>query len=394
MKKKIRILILIIFTITLFIKSQLDFNPSVRVLASVIDFSESTLSSHNYLAYGVDLKDLFRNYTNTDISYSGTVYIKKAKGFPYSVNGTISGERSVEQRKFSCQADLNVLVLNVGELDVYAEDDTVYLVAPMLGGLSYGFDTDEDLFKKAPNLNNDLNQEWFHNNKANIFNFVRNIQIERTDSIYVDEDGTQSNEYSITIPEGQGDFIWDLLGMDAPDHDIKCSLYLDKWNHTRKVVFDLSYKTEGAYIAIYGDNCSTMEIYSPLPDDESVTVTIKRNGETNYTNAFINNLTYTASNGDNYTIDSNGYLNYTDTGIKLELADIVVAHNGESLLEGYAKGRITTEENMGDVFENADADLSRVEVIDWSTIKNDTASFVDDVIEQARKNVDIFDLLN
>ena len=46
---------------------------------------------------------------------------------------------------------------------------------------------------------------------------------------------------------------------------------------------------------------------------------------------------------------------------------------------------------MGDVFENAGVDFSNIEVIDWDTIKNDTASFVDDVIEQARKNVDLFD---
>ena len=39
-------------------------------------------------------------------------------------------------------------------------------------------------------------------------------------------------------------------------------------------------------------------------------------------------------------------------------------------------------------------DLDNVTIIDWDTIKNDTASFIDDVISQARDNVDIFDLFD
>lgn len=358
---------------------------------SIIDFSESTLTSSDYLAYGIDLKDLFRNYTNSDISYRGSAYLKKVDGFPYSISGSIEGQRSPEQRKFSCESNLNVLVLNVGALNAYAEDDTVYLVAPMLGGISYGFDTNDDLFLKAPSLNYDITREWFHENKKNIWDFVQKIDIEKTDQIFVDTDGTEAQEYSITVPQGEGDFIWDLLDIAPPDHDIKCSLYLDKWNHTRKIVFDLSFKTEGAYVAIYGNDCNSLEIYSPLPDGESVTCTIKRDGTNNYTNAYINNLTYKTSGGDTFSMDSKGYLNYTDEGFKLELSDIVVSKNNQVLAEGYINGRIKKEENMGDVFENAGVDLSDVKVIDWDTIKNDTASFVDDVIDQARKNVDLFD---
>lgn len=394
MKRKRSALVIIILTLALFIKAELDCNPSIRVLASVIDFSESTLTSQDYLAYGIDLKNLFRNYANADISYSGTAYIKKVKGFPYSVSGSIEGERSIVQKKFSCNSDLTVLVLDVGALNVYAEDDTIYLVAPMLGDISYGFDTDENLFLEAPNLNHDITQEWFHNNKKNIWDFVQSIDIQKTDQVYVDEDGTESSEYSIVVPEGEGDFIWEMLGSDPPDHDMKCSLFLDKYNHTRKVVFDLSYKTEGAYIAFYGNNCNTMEIYSPLPDDETVSVTIKRNGDNNYTNEYTNNITYTLANGDTYSIDSKGFLNINDEYIKLEVSDINICHNKEVLAEGLVKCSMEKVDGMADIFESAGVDLSGVEVIDWSTIKNDTASFVDDVIVQARKNVDIFDLLD
>ena len=394
MKRKKRILLVIVITLIIIVVSELHFNPSMRILASVINFSESTLNSPDYLAYNIDLKDLFINYTNADIRYTGTASIKQVEGFPYSIRGTIKGERSSSQKKFSCKSNLDVLVVDVGELDIYAENDTVYLVTPLLGDISYGFDTGEDLFTKAPNLNNDINREWFHNNKRNIYNFIRSIDIKQTDNVYVDEDGTKASEFAITIPQGEGDFIWDLLGMKAPDHDIKCSLYLDRFNHTRKIVFDLSYKNEGQYIALYGKDLGTLEIYTPLPDDEYAVATIVRNGQTLYTNSFTDNISYYTSNGDVYAVDCGVLLNYTDEGIKIECTDVVVSKNDKSLAEGYIKGKLTTVENMGDVFENAGADLSDVNVIDWNTIKNDTASFVDDVISKARENVDLFDFLD
>jgi hypothetical protein len=79
-----------------------------------------------------------------------------------------------------------------------------------------------------------------------------------------------------------------------------------------------------------------------------------------------------------------------DTGMKFEATDFVISHDQKTLAEGYVKGRIKKVENMDDVF--AGVDLSQVNVIDWDTIKNDTASFMDDVISQARENVNIFDL--
>lgn len=394
MKKKTIIIVIVVVALAIIAKAELTFNPSARLLASIINFSESTLNNPDYLAYNIDLKDLFINYTNADIEYSGNAYIKKLEGFPYSINGTIKGQRSTNQKKFSCKSDLDVLVMDVGSVDFYAKDQTVYLSAPILGGLAYGFDTDSNLFLEAPDLTNDINHEWFHNNKKNIFNFVRNIDIKKTDVVYVDEDGTKCDELKITIPQGEGKFIWDLLGMDIPDHDINCSVFLDKHNHTRNITFDLSYKTKGAYISISGKNFSTIELLSPLPDNEKVVATIKRNGENNYTNSFVNNITYTTNLGKKYSMDFNMLMNFVDDGIKFEATDVTIKNDDLVLAQGYVNGRVATVENMGDVFENAGVDLSDVEVIDWDTIKNDTASFIDDAISQARENVDIFNIFD
>ncbi len=393
-KKTLTIIVIVVVALAIIAKAELTFNPSARLLASIINFSESTLNNPDYLAYNIDLKDLFINYTNADIEYSGNAYIKKLEGFPYSINGTIKGQRSTNQKKFSCKSDLDVLVMDVGSVDFYAKDQTVYLSAPILGGLTYGFDTDSNLFLEAPDLTNDINHEWFHNNKKNIFNFVRNIDIKKTDVVYVDEDGTKCDELKITIPQGEGKFIWDLLGMDIPDHDINCSVFLDKHNHTRNITFDLSYKTKGAYISISGKNFSTIELLSPLPDNEKVVATIKRNGENNYTNSFVNNITYTTNLGKKYSMDFNMLMNFVDDGIKFEATDVTIKNDDLVLAQGYVNGRVATVENMGDVFENAGVDLSDVEVIDWDTIKNDTASFIDDAISQARENVDIFNIFD
>jgi hypothetical protein len=393
-KKTLTIIVIVVVALAIIAKAELTFNPSARLLASIINFSESTLNNPDYLAYNIDLKDLFINYTNADIEYSGNAYIKKLEGFPYSINGTIKGQRSTNQKKFSCKSDLDVLVMDVGSVDFYAKDQTVYLSAPILGGLAYGFDTNSNLFLEAPDLTNDINHEWFHNNKKNIFNFVRNIDIKKTDVVYVDEDGTKCDELKITIPQGEGKFIWDLLGMDIPDHDINCSVFLDKHNHTRNITFDLSYKTKGAYISISGKNFSTIELLSPLPDNEKVVATIKRNGENNYTNSFVNNITYTTNLGKKYSMDFNMLMNFVDDGIKFEATDVTIKNDDLVLAQGYVNGRVATVENMGDVFENAGVDLSDVEVIDWDTIKNDTASFIDDAISQARENVDIFNIFD
>ena len=64
------------------------------------------------------------------------------------------------------------------------------------------------------------------------------------------------------------------------------------------------------------------------------------------------------------------------------------------MAQGYIKGQVATDDNLGDVFKNANADLSDVTVIDWNRIKNDTASFIDDVINKARENVDVFDIFD
>ncbi len=391
---KLKICVTLLFLLIIIAKIEVDYNPAVRVLLSVVTFSEKTLQNPNYLAYNIDLMDFFQNYANADVDYFGNMYLKKVKGFPYSVSGNISGKRSCDQKKFSCESDMNVLVLKVGELDAYADNDTVYVVAPMLGDIAYGFDTNENLFVKGPDFSNDLDREWIHDNAANIFHFINSIEIVDAKDSYTDDSGKTSEGYDLIIPAGEGDFIWELLGMDAPTKDIKCTLYLDDHLCATKIVFDLSNKNEGSTLTISGDSLSTATLYIPLPDNEAATVVVKRDGSVKYTNAFTNHVEYNNNIGHTYTADFDVMMNFVDDGMKTDVQNVVFQKDSEVVLEGYCNARIKKEDNMDDVFKNVDTDFSQVEVIDWATIKNDIAPFVDDVINQAKKNTDIFDFLD
>ncbi len=389
-KIKYALLLLLLLALLIF-KAAYDSNPGVRLLISVITFSENTLKSPEYLAYNIDLMDLFQNYMNADTSYEGKAYIKEVQGFNYSVSGTIAGQRSMSKRQMSCESDLTVLVAKLGAINLYAKDETVYLTAPMLGDdVAYGFDTGCDLFKKAPQLTNDIDRQWFRDNASNIYNFINSIEIKRTNSIYTDEDGTEARRYDIHIPAGQGDFIWQLLGMDTPDYDIDCSIYLDKYSQTRKIVFDLSHSLDGATLTIYGDHLSTMEMYIPLPDRERAIINIKRDGTIKYTNCFNCTDTYYANNGKTYTCTSTMVLNFQDHGLDGELNNIVVKRGNMVIGEGYMNGKVTLDTSNKKVFRNASVDLSTVETMDWKALRDDTAGFIDDVLAKSNANLSIF----
>ena len=96
----------------------------------------------------------------------------------------------------------------------------------------------------------DIDQEWFHDNFSNIIELTRQIQIEETGKTRTDSDDVKSHEYLVTIPEGSGDFIWELLGMDAPDYDIRISLYLTGLCRMSRMEVDLSDITKGASMII------------------------------------------------------------------------------------------------------------------------------------------------
>ena len=384
-KKILSVIVLLLLGALVYVNVYIHENPSAQLLVSVISFSSSTLDNNDYLFYGIDLMDLFQNYMNSDVEYEGSAYFTRVKGFDFTSSGSIKGERSFSQRKMSCESDMNVLWADLGGVNLYAEDETVYMIVPMLDDMAFAFDTGVDLFRKGPSFTSDVDEQWFKDNAQNILDFLQSIDIDKTGDVYLDEDGEESYEYKMTIPQGQGQFIWDLLGTDGPDYDIVASIYLNKYYQTRRIVFDVSRVMEGTTIELCGDNTSTLIITDELPDNEKATMTIKRNGDVGYTNAFNAELIYEANNGNTYDMTSTITMDYIEDGMDVKISDIALTSGNETLASGHCSGSVKKVTINKDVFADVTTDLSALEPIDWKTIRDDTQGFVNDMISKSKK---------
>ena len=362
-------------------------NPRARMLLSVIYFMQDTLKDPAYIAYHIDIMELCQDYFNGDISFEGKAYLNDIKNFKYSSSMDISGERSFAQKKLSIISDMDVLTLNVGEMDFYMNPNTVYFMVPMLDNLSYAMTTSNTYFKKAPELTHDIDQEWFHDNFSNIIELTRQIQIEETGKTRTDSDDVKSHEYLVTIPEGSGGFIWELLGMDTPDYDIRVSLYLTDMCRMSRMEVDLSDITEGASMIIDGTDVGTCILSYEMPNGERLTLTYVRNPSVTHVNFIYMDCLYETNQGDNFT--ASGYITTQpdDNGCEINVKNLSVMQGDELLGTFSFIGTITKEKNLPDVFRGADLDSPDMEHIDWQTVRDDTEGFIQDVIDEAKKRL-------
>lgn len=362
-------------------------NPRAKMLMSVIYFMQDTLKNPAYIAYHIDIMELCQDYFNGDISFEGKAYMNDIKNFKYSSSMNISGERSFTQKKLSIISDMDVLTLNVGEMDFYMNPNTVYFMVPMLDNLSYAMTTSNTYFKKAPELTHDIDQEWFHDNFSNIIELTRQIQIEETGKTRTDSDDVKSHEYLVTIPEGSGGFIWELLGMDTPDYDIRVSLYLTDLCRMSRMEVDLSDITEGASMIIDGTDVGTCILSYEMPNEERLTLTYVRNPSVTHVNFIYMDCLYETDQGDNFT--ASGYITTQPdgNGCEINVKNLSVMQGDELLGTFSFIGTITKEKNLPDVFRGADLDSPDMEHIDWQTVRNDTEGFIQDVIDEAKKRL-------
>ena len=362
-------------------------NPRAKMLMSVIYFMQDTLKNPAYIAYHIDIMELCQDYFNGDISFEGKAYMNDIKNFKYSSSMNISGERSFTQKKLSIISDMDVLTLNVGEMDFYMNPNTVYFMVPMLDNLSYAMTTGNTYFKKAPELTHDIDQEWFHDNFSNIIELTRQIQIEETGKTRTDSDDVKSHEYLVTIPEGSGGFIWELLGMDTPDYDIRISLYLTDLCRMSRMEVDLSDITEGASMIIDGTDAGTCILSYEMPNGERMTLTYVRNPSVTHVNFIYMDCLYETNQGDNFT--ASGYITTQPdgNGCEINVKNLSVMQGDELLGTFSFIGTITKEKNLPDVFRGADLDSPDMEHIDWQTVRNDTEGFIQDVIDEAKKRL-------
>lgn len=355
-------------------------NPRVRLLLSVIHFAEKTLGDEEYLACGVDVMQLIRDYLNADTQITGEAGFFHVKALDVSMSAKLTASRSFSQKRFAASAILDVLWIEAGEIDIYAEDETVYLVVPMLDGLANAFPTGVNLFMKMPDLTSDLNKEWFRESASDIVQFLREIEVEETGAVLTDEDGSESEEFVITIHRGSGHFIWELLGMKDPDYDVSVSLYLTGDNCLRRMTLDLSDVLEGATLVIDGKNVGTAVFTYELPDEERLTVTMVRNPA--YRRWMDIRAEYETNLSEIYSVSAALKWEAAEDGFSVHVNDVVFSCDGEVLGEAYFTGNVTPCAQMPDVFEGKDTYLYGLEKIDWRSIRADAEGFMNDILDK------------
>ncbi len=384
--KKIVIVIAIILGILLAAGVAIQKNPRLRVLMSVLLFTETTMNEPSYIAYGIDLMDMCQNYSNGDTVIYGKANLNDLKGFGFSSSMQVTGERSFAQKKMSMHADMDVLFLNVGEFDSYVDENTIYMVVPMLDNLSYAFTSSNELFQKAPELTSDISQEWFRNHMTDISRMLGQVSIEETGEM-LDDDGVKSREYRITIPAGVGDFLWELLGMETPDYDISCDIYLTPGNRIRRVEMNLDDIMRNTSLVLDGTDMSKAIVTMELPDDERFVMTMVRNGSYTYTNYMDVDMVYYVNQGENLTASTYVTWQKEEGRISMDIHKTEIKKGDEVQATCTFTGYVEKRDSLDDVFSDVEVDLDSIEKIDWKKLRSDTEGFVNDVMEEVKSRV-------
>lgn len=363
-------------------------NTRGRLFVSSVHVMTHTLKDKSYLLYDIDIMEFCREYLNSDVSVTGNVGVNKTARSKSSIFLDTQAERSFAQKKMATKSTLSLLAFEVGELDLYAQDETVYLEVPFLSrDFGYAFPTGINLFAKAPDLTHDIDVEWFKDNLMNIGELTAQVGIEELGAKTFDGDKRACDGFRVTIPEGCGDFIWELLGMDGPDYDVVVDMYLTKSNYIRRIEMDLSQAIEGVSLVIDGTSISSAFIRWNLPDDETFEMSMVRSGE--YKDYFDITGAYFTNIDKVYEFSANMTFSRLETGFDVKVHDIRAWEGKSELLDAYFIGTVRTVSHRPDLFDGGQSRLDRLEVLDWKAVRNDAQGFIDDVMEK----VDIVSIL-
>lgn len=387
MKKGIKALIIILSILAVIIIGSLLFvlfNPRAKFLAATARFATGTLSDPGYIAYELDIMSLLRDYVNGDIEFTGDVIASDIEGFGYTSSAAFHGVRSFDKKQVGVNADAKVLFIDVGQVDAYVKDNTIYAIVPSFDNLAYSLTTDADLFWKAPMLNGNLDFDWFKDNISNFIEFANDIDIRESGQTLVDEDGTLSTEYLITIPKGKGEFIWNLLGMDIPDHDINLSMYITRGCKMRRISLDIGNVIPDATLTVDGTNMGTVIITKKLPDNESVTVVAKRRGDYRYASCIDMAMAYNTLKGEVYTGDGVLVYEETDNGYDIQVKRLKIYKDKKLIGQMYFNGNVHPTTIDSDPVATATIPLDSIKNYSWEELRDNFQSILDDVMKDVK----------
>ena len=387
MKKALKPLIIILSIIVALIAGTIilvSVNPRVKFLASVVRFTAETLPDSGFLLYDLDIMGVCRDYADGDIEFEGDVIAGDIEGFGYTSSAKVHGVRSFNMREVGAIAMSKVLFIDVGEVDVYAKDNTVYMIVPSFDNLAYSLTVNTDLFMKAPMLNGNLDVDWFTDNAGNFIEFSNDIDIEKTGNVYTDDDGTKSDEFKMIIPEGKGEFIWELLGLDMPDHDIELSMYITPACKTNRIVVDISYLVENTVVTIEGEDMGTCIVEKLLPDNESTTMIIKKRGDYLYANYLDVGGVYNTKDGNVYS--ATGVIAYdkVDVGYDIQVKRLKAFKDGDLIGEMYFDGNVHTTKVDTEPTSTATLPLDAIKNYSWEELRDNAQGIIDEIMEDVK----------
>ncbi len=390
MKKGIKALIIIASIFAAIIISSFlfaVFNPRVKFLVGIARFAVEELNDSSFIGYNLDIMELCRDYANGDIEFDGDLIASDIEGFGYTSSAVIHGVRCFDKKQMSVKADAKVLFVDVGEVDFYAVDKTMYLIVPSLQNLAYSLTSDADLYPKAPMLNGNLSGEWFADNMGNFIEFANDIEIEETGEKLVDDDGTVSYEYAITIPTGKGEFIWQLLGMEVPKENIEFSMYITRGCKIRRINMDIDNVLPDAFVTVDGVSMGNVTLTKKLPDNEKVTVLLVKRGDYLYSNCIDVAFQYDTKDGNVYT--GNGAVVYgkNNDGYDIQVKRLKAYKDGALIGQAYINGRVTTTNIEYEPISDAPIPLDSIKNYEWEELRDNMDQFLKDVTEDVKEKI-------
>lgn len=367
----------------------LSVNTRGRLFMSSLHILTHTLSDKSYLLYDIDIMELCREYLNSDISVTGNVGVNSTSKTKSSVYLDATVKRSFEQKKMANANTLSLLAFEVGELNTFAKDETVYIEVPFLSkDFGYAFPTGLNLFAKAPDLTHDLDAIWFKENLVNLGELASKVGVEELGAKIFDGDKKPSDGFRVTIPKGAADFIWELLGMAEPDYDVVVDMYLTSRSYIRRIEMDLSEAVEGLSVVIDGTSIGTANVYWELPDDEHFELCMVRSGE--YNDYFDIKGAYYTNIDKVYEFSANLMFSRVSDGFDVKVHDIKAWEGKTELIDAYFVGTVRKDCFATDLFEGGQERLDSYEVLDWKAVRNDAEGFVNDIMEK----IDIVSILS
>ena len=352
-----------------------------RMFRAMEHFSTESVNSPEYLLYDLDVTGLCRNYLNGDISVDGTIGLSRTEQLNIPLSVDIQGTRSVTQGRMHLEAGIRMLRYEAVSLDVYGENDMLYVDAPFLPSKGFALSTGVDIFTKAPETGRVLpDKEWFAQHRKQIRELIRKIAIEETGNTLEEE--RVSTEYRITIPEGSGDFLWELIGADPPKKDIIFTIYLTPDDRIRRLTLDLSPLMDGGTLMIDGIHADTAFFTRDLHEGKRLLLQVSRSREASHRLVFL--VSYENGEKDSYEVSA-GVEWTTDNSqesMDIRVRQLKIKRNGSFLGGGSFRGTLQTEDVLEDVFEGQEKRLRSLQKMNLLQIQDEALQYMDTVLDR------------